>query len=80
MKYVKKPVEIEAVQWTGENAEEILNFTEHRIKVSGRSVEIPTLEGKMTASVGDYIIRGIHRELYPCKPDIFDATYTKSPE
>ena len=39
------------------------------------TLDIPTLEGVMTASPGDWIIRGVKGELYPCKPDIFDATY-----
>ncbi|MCP3683986.1 MAG: hypothetical protein GY861_14995 [bacterium] len=80
-KYRKKPVIIEAIQWTGENIEEIRGIT------SGKSCEmhassggvvniiIPTLEGDMIASPGDFIIRGIKGEYYPCKPDIFAATY-----
>lgn len=40
-----------------------------------RKIEIPTLEGIMTADIGDYIITGVHGEQYPCKPDIFEETY-----
>lgn len=77
MKYVKKPVEIEAVQWTGENTEEILDFTNHTAKAAGKLIEIPTLEGTMKASPNDYIIKGIHGEFYPCKPYVFRETYEK---
>ena len=65
MRYIKRPVEVEAVQWTGENAEEILGFTNHYAKVSENTVEIPTLEGTMTAKIGDYIIKGVCDEFYP---------------
>lgn len=44
-------------------------------RIATKVEQIHTLEGTMTADVGDYIIRGIHGELYPCKPDIFKATY-----
>ncbi len=77
MRYIKRPVEVEAVQWTGENAEEILGFTNHYAKVSENTVEIPTLEGTMTAKIGDYIIKGVCDEFYPCKPHIFESTYEK---
>ena len=46
--------------------------------VEKTGLSINTLEGVMTASVGDYIIRGVKSEFYPCKPDIFDATYTEA--
>jgi hypothetical protein len=81
-KYRKKPVVIEAVQWTGKNLANVcsLAMTANReIEVvdtdKGLSIEIPTLEGVMTASPGDWIIKGVQGELYPCKPDIFEATY-----
>ena len=83
-KYKKKPVVIEAVQWDGLNIAEIAEFmhrgTENPIRVSYKKPESPiikieTLEGIMEASVGDFIIRGINGEFYPCKPDIFDKTY-----
>jgi len=78
-KYRKKPVVIDAVQFTGENCIEILTFI-------GRGVDaleihttdlpvIPTLEGELTASPGDWIIKGVFGEFYPVKPDIFAATY-----
>jgi hypothetical protein len=76
--YRKKPVVIQAVQWTGENNIEILNFC-HRcyITSSGKTKDlvISTLEGDMSALVGDYIIRGVKGEFYPCKEEIFHMTY-----
>jgi hypothetical protein len=79
-RYTKKPVTIEAVQWTGENRTEILNFcTDGYVSYSNSKFEpelkIQTLEGLMSATVGDYIIKGIKGEFYPCKPDIFALTY-----
>ena len=74
--YRKKPVVITAVQWNGDISEIIAAF--------GRGFEfgpfslwlrIPTLEGDMTAQPGDWIIRGVKGEYYPCKPDIFETTY-----
>lgn len=43
-----------------------------------KEIDIPTLEGTMHASVGDYIITGVNGEIYPCKPDIFDKTYERA--
>lgn len=76
-KYVKKPVVIEAVQWTGLNMIEIANFIPNgkRYEFDGDVCIIQTLEGVMTASKGDYIIKGVKGEFYPCKPDIFEETY-----
>ena len=77
-KYVKKPVEIEAVEWTGDNLIEILDFSNACFSYERggkRVLAISTLEGTMTASVGDYIIKGIQGEFYACKPDIFKLTY-----
>ena len=68
-KYRKKPVVIEAVQWTGENREEVLKFVGHDAFVGIEEISIFTLEGIMIASVGDYIIRGVQGELYPCHLD-----------
>ena len=77
MKYRKKPVVISALQWTGTNLVEMCMFTENETFVNDGKIEIDTLEGTMTASVGDYIIKGVHGEFYPCKPDIFELTYEK---
>ena len=77
MKYTKKPVTIEAVQWTGKNYDEMRHFLPcgvRRFDVDG--LHINTLEGDMRAAPGDYIIKGVKGEFYPCKPDIFKQTYS----
>ena len=74
-KYRKKPVVIEAVQWTGDNAGEMADFVPLTYGVEDDKIVITTLEGFMTANVGDWIIKGVAGEFYPCKPDIFEATY-----
>lgn len=74
MKFRKKPVVIEAVQWTGYNVAEMAEFGVPA-EGPGLSLVIRTLEGDMTASPGDWIIRGVQGEYYPCKPDIFAKTY-----
>ena len=77
-KYRKRPVVIEAVQWTGENLLEILQFSEDSfIDRDDYTLKIETLEGVMTVSRGDYIVKGVEGEFYPCKPDIFEKTYDK---
>lgn len=79
--YKKKPLEIEAVQFVYWNAQEILDWgIQHRTHFIAReephpNILIPTSEGCMQANVGDYIIKGIKGEFYPCKPDIFLDTY-----
>lgn len=76
-KYKKKPVVIEAIQWTGENTQEVVEFSRGKVRVpdSIYHLIVDTLEGSMTASRGDFIIRGIQGEYYPCKPNIFFETY-----
>lgn len=74
-KYRKKPVTIEAIQWLGTNLLEIDDFVGGSIANKGITLVIHTLEGDMEASIGDYIIKGVKGEFYPCKPDIFLATY-----
>ena len=74
-KYSKKPVIIEAIRWTGTNLDEISDFINHKPEQINGMLLIPSLEGTMQASIGDYIIRGVHGEFYPCKPDIFKETY-----
>ena len=77
----KKPVVVQALQWTGENRLDLRTFLNGdriggTLILDGESgVAIPTLEGTMLASAGDWIIRGVKGEYYPCKPDIFEATY-----
>ena len=79
MRFRKKPVVIEAVVWTGDNWYEVatwIGLNAHpSLGVVGRQLRIPTLEGDHLASPGDYIIRGVQGEFYPCKPDIFRQTY-----
>ena len=84
MKFKKKPVIIEAVQWNGDNVSEILDFVGHLdIRLINQEVDetirtelyINTLEGTMRASEGDWIIKGVQGEFYSCKPDIFEETY-----
>ena len=80
MKYKTKSVEIEAIQWTGNNTQEILTFVSTKIleveeDFLGTEIVIRTLEGNMHASKNDYIIKGLKGEFYPCKPDIFEMKY-----
>lgn len=85
MKFRKKPVVIEAYQWTGKT----LSDRDEFVKDSGfpcwglgalnnaTGMIIPTLEGDHIAKTGDWIIKGVSGEYYPCKPDIFEKTYEK---
>jgi hypothetical protein len=78
MKFRKKPVVIEAIQWNGKNYSEVNKFFGCDKFISdGDRVVIRTLEGRMLAEVGDWIIKGVKGEFYPCKPDIFEKTYEK---
>ena len=74
-KFRKKPVIIESVQWDGTNGEVIKEFVKSDYTENGNELIIHTLEGDMTASLGDWIIKGVKGEFYPCKPDIFENTY-----
>lgn len=90
-KYIKKPVQIEAIQLKEDNIIEVFDFLDGANYKETKSaeelqyfskamleqgyIEIETLEGMMKASFGDYIIKGIKGEFYPCKPDIFIAIY-----
>ena len=90
-KYRKKPVIIEAMQFNGTNAYDIKQFVGDSFTYYindcawqvGKGIPhivnptIHTLEGDMEVSKGDYIIKGVNGEFYPCKPDIFDKTYEK---
>ena len=75
--YRKKPVVVEAVQWTGENHAEMCEFIDPEVFeiIPREGLVIHTLEGDHHASPGDYIIKGVNGEFYPCKPDIFAKTY-----
>jgi hypothetical protein len=84
--YRKKPVTIEAFQWTGPDCP-LPKWAEGKMELhstekihNSEYLLIPTLEGKMQANRGDWIIKGVKGELYPCKPDIFEATYTPANE
>ena len=90
-RYRKKPVVVEAVRWDGNNVDEVMKFIDFNslpsvgVHVPGvghtpalGTLDIPTLEGTMTANPGDWIIKGVKGEYYPCKPDIFEATYEKA--
>lgn len=81
MKYRKKPLIIEAIKWDG-NRDEMNTFIgladnpdDSKHSFFGHDLLIKTLEGTMTASKGDWVIRGVKGEVYPCKPDIFELTY-----
>lgn len=76
-RYRKLPVVIEALQWTGRNWMAATDFdpAARAHPDHAHSLLIPTLEGEMTASPGDWLIRGVSGEVYPCKPDIFSQTY-----
>ena len=79
IQYRKKPVVIEAICWDG-NIESLSAFPTkdiENVKLREGVLYIHTLEGEMKADIGDYIIKGIKGEYYPCKPDIFEATYIK---
>ena len=84
--YVKKPVTVEALEWTGQNVHDMMDFIGSEENITslelvfnvdkaGEALIINTLEGDLEASVGDYVIRGVKGEFYPCKPDIFKLTY-----
>jgi hypothetical protein len=81
-------VVIEAIQWTGDNLKEVIEFTgwhesarklwswkEYEQIVAEKGLKIFTLEGSLMANIGDYIIKGVKGEFYPCRPDIFEETY-----
>lgn len=74
----KKPMVIEAYIWTPESEETVTQWLTRcgcLFRQEGVYIFIETLEGAMRADSGDYIIRGVKGEFYPCKPDIFEATY-----
>ena len=75
-KFRKKPIVIEAFKWhTDEVPQWWKDLKGVNIDIHNGAAFIPTLEGTMIASKGDYIIQGINKEIYPCKPDIFEKTY-----
>ena len=74
-KFIKKPVAIHAVRFTGTNWDEIELFVPVGKYNDDGTFQIVTLEGEHKCSIGDYVIRGVEGEYYPCKPDIFEKTY-----
>lgn len=80
-KFRKKPVVIEAMQWDGTNYGPVVEFLGDNDFLGASvgpgfdEIVLASLEGPMTASLGDWIIRGVKGEFYPCKPDIFEMTY-----
>ena len=84
MIYQKKPVRVQALQWRPASPNEVKNITKwfiiNDVNVmfeADDTLSLPTLEGTMTAQPGDWVIRGVQGEFYPCKPDIFEATYER---
>lgn len=77
MKYIRKQVVIEAVQFNGKNSADIHEFCGDKARepVGKNYLEIETLEGIYIVSPGDYIIKDVNGEFYPCKPDAFEMTY-----
>lgn len=82
MKFRKKPVIVEAVRFTPDTLSELVFFLEEKaVSISGfPSLRIKTLEGEMTVSPGDWVVKGVAGEFYPVKPDIFEQTYEKVEE
>lgn len=77
-RYKKKPVEVEAVQFLTNNFLDVVKFTNDTAhSFVDNTCIIPTLEGEHIATVGDFIIKGVKGEFYPCKPDVFAATYER---
>lgn len=77
-KYQKKPIVIEALQFTTDNIVEVSKFIgafPHRVIYSENMIIISTLEGEHIVRHGDFVIKGAFEEFYPCKPDIFKSTY-----
>ena len=84
IKVFKKPIVVSALQWTGANVSECKDFVGDSIEFVYPAIDksiviaiIHTLEGDMYASIGDYIIKGVDGEFYPCKEDIFLRTYIR---
>ena len=80
MKFRKKPIVIDAMEFTGTNQFDLMRWCDSfdgyaQWRFAGNEVYIMTLEGEMRVTVGDWIIRGVKKEFYPCRPDIFAMTY-----
>jgi hypothetical protein len=87
MRYRKKPVIIDAIQYTENSRDRIVNWLgsncystaigEDGEEYELQNIRIRTLEGELMVSIDDWVIKGVKGEFYPCKPDIFEATYEK---
>lgn len=78
-KYRKLPIEIEAFRWTGKNLLEAIKFIDVEFSTDDDgNLYLPTLEGEMCCSKGDWVIKGIEGEFYPCKHPIFISTYERA--
>lgn len=93
MKAIKKPIEVEVIKWDGINLQDIVDFVGDSLEYSicdsawqvGKGIphvfmKVKTLEGNLDVSEGDYIIKGVQGEFYPCKLDIFEKTYDIVPD
>lgn len=74
-KYIKHPIPIEAIRWTGFNEKELKEFVGDNFISKDDNVFIRTLEGDMLVEIGSYVIKGVEGEFYPCRGDIFKKTY-----
>jgi hypothetical protein len=78
--YVKKPIPVPALQWTGDNFQEIKDFcTDENLEemcfTNNKDLWVKTREGQLMAQVGDFIMKGIEGEFYPCAESVFKKTY-----
>lgn len=80
-KFRKKPIVIEAMQWNGQNKQAILDWAAGAVtpSVSEKHLRVHTLEGALAANSGDWILKGVKNEFYPCAADIFAMTYEAVP-
>ena len=78
-KFRKKPVEVEAIRYIHDGSRVVMDFlgghAKYEVMDGAYKLVVPTLEGNLYASQGDWIIKGVKGKFYPCKPDIFEATY-----
>lgn len=75
--YRKRPITIEARQYTGDNFPDLRDWSEDLVALSEGDICVRTLEGRMRFDKGDYVIKGAHGEFYPCRKDIFEETYER---
>lgn len=81
MLYIKKPIPVEAIQYTGDNLLDVTRFVKAHFYINSKGMlYINTLEGDMFCDRGSYIIMGVDGEYYPCRKDIFEKTYVEYKE